>query len=365
MSTPAQKKPAGLGPAALPGASPGECGPLRQLWRWLDARWPGALLSAVVALAATFLSALHGGPQLLYALLLGVCFHYLSHEARTKSGIEWCARTLLRLGVGMLGARITAAQIAGLGWSTVLIVVAAVTTTILGGWWLARRLGLSDAQGVLSGGATAICGASAALALSAVLPRSREQDRFTVLVVATVTALSTLAMVLYPPLARWLHFEPRLAGLFLGGTIHDVAQVVGAGYTLGTATGDYATIVKLFRVALLTVVVVAVAAAFRHQAAPAGAAQGGRARRLAGLVPWFLWLFAALVAVNSAGGLPAALGERLGQASRACLVVAIAALGMKTSFAELARAGWRPFGLMLAETLWLAAFVLAALLVAG
>ncbi|MGV2480711.1 UNVERIFIED_CONTAM: putative sulfate exporter family transporter, partial [Salmonella enterica subsp. enterica serovar Weltevreden] len=92
-------------------------------------------------------------------------------DARAKPGIEFCARGVLRLGVGLLGARITATQIAGLGWTTALIVIAAVVTTLLCGTLLGRRLGLTRPQGVLSGGAVAICGASAALAISSVLPR--------------------------------------------------------------------------------------------------------------------------------------------------------------------------------------------------
>jgi uncharacterized integral membrane protein (TIGR00698 family) len=321
---------------------------------------PGTAVAALIALAATLVSNLHGGPQLLYALFFGVAFHYASHEPRIQPGIEWCSRTVLRLGVGLLGARITAAQIVALGWPTAATVIVAVIATIALGWTVAPRWGLSRAHGVLSGGAVAICGASAALAIAAVLPRSKDNDRFTLLVVVTVTALSTVAMVLYPLLAKALGLSPQQAGLFLGGTIHDVAQVVGAGYVLGPATGDAATIVKLFRVALLVIVVLVVGALFR----PDVQAQGPRRLRVAdlwALTPWFLWVFAAMVALNSLGALPAAAQSSLAQAARLCLVVAIAALGMKTSFADLAQAGWRPFVLIVAETLWLAALVLLAI----
>lgn len=322
---------------------------------------PGVALAGVLAMAATLVSVLHGGPQLLYALFFGIAFHYLSHEPRTRPGIEFCARTVLRLGVGLLGARITAMQIAGLGWSTALIVVAAVASTIFVGHALGRRLGLTRSQGILCGGAVAICGASAALAISAVLPREKDGERFTLFTVVAVTALSTLAMVVYPLIARMLELTPQQAGLFLGGTIHDVAQVVGAGYTLGTEAGDYATIVKLFRVAMLAVVVVAVSAAFKARRDEAAAAQGHAVTKQA-LVPWFLWLFVAMVVVNSAGGIGAPLQSALGDVSRGCLVAAIAALGMKTSFMQLARAGWRPLLLLAAETVWMAALVLGALL---
>ena len=226
---------------------------------------PGTLLAGVVAMAATLVSTLHGGPQLLYALFFGVAFHYLSSDPKAKPGIEFCSRNVLRLGVGLLGARITASQIAGLGWSTAAIVIAAVVTTLLVGYLLGKSLGLDRAHSVLSGGAVAICGASAALAISSVLPRTKESERFTLMVVVTVTVLSTVAMVVYPLIARALGLPPELAGLFLGGTIHDVAQVVGAGYMIDHATGDYATIVKLFRVSMLAVVVVVVSAMFKTE----------------------------------------------------------------------------------------------------
>jgi uncharacterized integral membrane protein (TIGR00698 family) len=319
---------------------------------------PGAALAGVIGLAASAVSQLHGGPTLLYALFFGVAFHYLSHEARTQPGIEFCARTVLRVGVGLLGARITLAQVAELGWATAGVVVLAVASTIALGWKLAPRLGLSVPQGVLSGGSVAVCGASAALAIAAVLPKSKEADRFTLMVVVTVTALSTVAMVLYPLLVKLLALDPRTAGFFLGATIHDVAQVVGAGYLVGPVAGDTATIVKLFRVALLVVVVALLALLFR----PADAAPASKQHlRWAGLVPWFLWMFVALALLNSLGGVGAGVQGVLAQASRACLVVAIAALGMKTSFAELARSGWPPLVLIGVETLWLAAFVLVAI----
>jgi uncharacterized integral membrane protein (TIGR00698 family) len=319
---------------------------------------PGSALAGLIALAATYVSDLHGGPQLLFALFFGVAFHYLSFEAKAKPGIEFCARGVLRLGVGLLGARITADQIIGLGWTTALIVIGAVVTTLLCGAWLSKKLHMTRAEGVLSGGSVAICGASAALAISAVLPRDKESDRFTLMVVVTVTVLSTIAMVIYPLIARAMSLPPELAGLFLGGTIHDVAQVVGAGYTIDQATGDYATIVKLFRVSMLAVVVVVVSAIFKTQREAIATAHNAKKPPL---VPWFLWLFVALVVINSLGGLPLVVQTQLVDFSRLCLVVAISALGLKTSFKQLANAGWRPFMLLLVETLWMAAFVLVAI----
>jgi uncharacterized integral membrane protein (TIGR00698 family) len=300
----------------------------------------------------------HGGPQLLYALLFGVAFHFLHADGRIRPGIELCTGTVLRLGVALLGTRITLEQIASLGWAAALTVVACVVSTIVVGIGLARRLGLNTAQGLLSGGATAVCGASAALAIAAVLPRTREQERFTLLVVVTVTALSTIAMLLYPLLAHALELSPAQAGLFLGGSIHDVAQVVGSGYLMGPDTGDNATVVKLFRVSMLALVVLAAAAAYRG----AGRAAGGAMARPLTLVPWFLWVFMALVLLQPLRLMPPAAPLWASELSRGCLVLAIAGLGVKTSFQALLETGWRPFVLLLAETVWLAAALLIAIL---
>jgi uncharacterized membrane protein YadS len=155
-----------------------------------------------------------------------------------------------------------------------------------------------------------------------------------------------------------LNSSPTLAGLFIGGTIHDVAQVVGAGHTLGPEAGDIATIVKLFRVAMLAVFVLALSLAFRT--AREQAAHGPAAARQP-LVPWFLWLFAAIVMLHSIGSQTAPVQQASGWGSRAGLVPVIAALGTKTGFMPLAQAGWRPIVLILVETLWVAALVLGTI----
>lgn len=328
----------------------------------LSAAWlrvPGLGLASVLALTATFVSSMYGGPQMLYALLIGIAFHHLNSDVKTKPGIEFCARSVLRFGVGLLGVRITASQISGLGWTTASIVILAVVSTIVLGFALARWFGMTSAQGVLSGGAVAICGASAALAISAVLPRTKDSERFTLMVVVSVTVLSTIAMVLYPLIAQFLKLPPEIAGLFIGGSIHDVAQVAGAGYMINQQTGDYAVIVKLFRVAMLAVVVIVLSALFRAQRQAAEKADLTKPQKL---VPWFLWLFIALVALNSAGSILVPVQESLNWLSRSCLVIAIVGLGMKTSFMELRSFGWRPLMMLLSETLWIASIVLILIL---
>ena len=320
--------------------------------RLIHAVYPGVLVAGTIALASTWLAQHYTAPVMLFALLFGMAFHFLHEEGRCVAGVEFTSRSVLRVGVGLLGVRITLGQIASLGPWPVATVIVGVATTIAFGFLAARRLGLTPMFGVLSGGAVAICGASAALAIASVLPKSETRERDTILTVVSVTALSTLAMILYPVFAVSIGLDHKQAGIFIGGTIHDVAQVVGAGYSISSETGDIATYVKLLRVAMLLPAVLAISfLAARH--GPPGA--GARAT-----LPMFLTGFAALVVLNSLGLLPPLVIAAANEASRWCLVAAIAALGMKTSFKALFAVGWRPVGLMIAETLWIGALVLFA-----
>ena len=318
--------------------------------------FPGVMACAVVAAAAGFLGQHYGAPVLLFALLLGMAMNFLSADGPCAPGIEFCARSVLRIGVALLGLRITFEQVVALGWGPVLMVVASVAITITLSMVVARALGFQSLFGLLTGGATAICGASAALALSAALPAHPLKERATLFTVIGVSALSTFAMVAYPMIVHALGLNPQQAGIFLGGTIHDVAQVVGAGYSLSTEAGDAATLVKLLRVAMLLPVIVLAALITRARSAADGTA--GTTQRPP-LLPGFAVAFAVLVAINSTGFVPQAVRAFGNEASRWFLVAAIAGIGMKTQLKELATVGFKPVALMIGETIFLAALALA------
>jgi len=322
--------------------------------QWVRRIFPGLLISATIAMASTFISDHHGGPVLLYALLIGMAFHFLSKDSVAAPGIAFAGGTVLRVGVALLGARISAGEIADLGFMPVAMVVVGVTTTIILGALLSRVLRLSTALGVLTGGSVAICGASAALAISTVLPRTKDRETNTLFTIIAVTTLSTIAMILYPLIAHTLTLPDYAAGILLGGTIHDVAQVVAAGHLISSDAETVATYVKLLRVAMLMPVVLILSVFFLGRS--------GRAamdRKLS--VPLFLLGFAAFAIFNSFSLIPAQLGDTMSTVSRWCLVCAISALGMKTALQEMAGVGWRPLLLTVAETLYLLLFVLLVL----
>lgn len=333
-------------------------GPLEQLGRLpaaVKAVYPGLLAAVTVALAAAWLSQHYAAPVMLFALLFGMTFNFLDEGGRCVAGIDFSSKTVLRLGVALLGARITAGQILSLGLAPIVMVVVGVSSTILLGAYAAHRLGLGRRFGVLSGGAVGICGASAALAIASVMPKDKDSERDAILAVVVVTALSTIAMITYPLLVAAAGLDHIHAGVFLGGTIHDVAQVVGAGYAISPQAGDIATYVKLLRVAMLLPAVFIIALAFGRQPQTSEASRAHRRPPF----PLFLLGFAALVAVNSLGWLPKPIQEGANEISRWCLVAAIAALGMKTSFKALLGVGWRPIALMVLETAWIGGLVMA------
>ncbi|MGH8785355.1 MAG: YeiH family protein [Cupriavidus necator] len=322
----------------------------------------GILVSVVVAVAAISLAGHYHVSPMLFALLLGMALNFLSTEGRCVPGIQFSATTLLRIGVALLGVRITVSQITALGAMPIAMVVLSVALTIGFGIVLARMLGYRNRFGVLTGGAVGICGASAAMAIAAVMPAHPEdnvKERATIFTVIGVSTLSTAAMVLYPMIVSALGFGSEHAGVFLGGTIHDVAQVVGAGYGMSKETGDIATIVKLLRVAMLLPVILVITLSYRkhHVAVPAGTKKPP-------LLPWFVVAFALMVAINSAGLIPAALQHALQTLSTWLLVVSMAAIGMKSHLKDIATVGFKPVVLMVSETAFLAILVAAVLLVA-
>jgi uncharacterized integral membrane protein (TIGR00698 family) len=260
------------------------------------------------------------------------------------------------VGVALLGARITLTQVAQLGVETGVLIAGALVLTIGIGVLLAKWLGRGRDEGILSGGAVAICGASAAMALASVLPQNKDNERFTLLTVVGVTVLSTVAMVLYPFLLTLMALPPAQMGIVLGGTIHDVAQVVAAGMMLGSEAGDTATVVKLFRVMCLMPVVLLVAMLYRKHP------EVKSADEQVPLVPGFLMAFIVLVLLASSGVLPTVAVQWATDLSRAMLVTAIAAAGLKTSFEDLLKLGWTPVLMLVGETVFIAAVVVSGVL---
>jgi uncharacterized integral membrane protein (TIGR00698 family) len=327
--------------------------PIDRLAELKQRYFPGLCVAVTIGIAATFLSQRYGAPAMLMGLLLGLAFNFLSEEPRVIPGIELAAKSLLRLGVALLGLRITFSDVLTLGWPPLLMVCSAVLLTIGFGIVMARLLGFSRRFGTLTGGSVAICGASAAMAISSVLPQSEQTKKDTLFTVISVTTLSTLAMVLYPMISHELGLTPAQAGLFLGGTIHDVAQVVGAGYSVSSEVGDLSTFVKLLRVAMLVPIVLMIGVVTRR-----AMASRGEVGSVSVGVPGFLIGFVVLFTLNSLGWIPALIVQPLADSASWLLLTAIAALGVRTSLKEILTLGLKPVLLVISETIFIVLLVL-------
>lgn len=315
---------------------------------------PGFAVSVVVAATAQFLSEHYGAPAMLMALLLGIAFHFLAEEGRCVPGIVLTSKTVLRIGVALLGARISVELLIGLGPKLIGLIVAGVILTILFGLLGARLLGRGWRFALLTGGSVAICGASAAMAIAAVLPKNEHSERNLIFTVLSVTVLSTIAMIAYPIITAALEFDDIAAGVFLGGTIHDVAQVVGAGFSVSNETGETATLIKLIRVTMLAPVVLVFSLLIRAYAEN-DASEGGKRPPL---MPFFVIMFLVLAAINSFGFIPAFAQSFLADVSKWALLVSIAAVGMKTSLKTIFDVGGQAIILIVAQTIFIAGFIL-------
>ena len=302
---------------------------------------PGLLVAALATLAAGFLADHYRAPLTLMALLIGLALNFLGSDARLEPGLAFASKTLLRIGIVLVGLRITVGEVADLGLWSLLAIVAIVASTLLAGVLAARALGFTAAFGVLAGGAVAICGASAALAFATLLGERRASRAQLTLVLVGISAMSAAAMFFYPILAHAIGFGDRAAGFMLGAAIHDVAQALGAGYSFSEPAGETSAVVKLTRVALLAPALAAVSLLL-------GRGEDGRASF--GL-PWFVLAFFAVAGVNSLGVIPAQAGALGGDIAAAMLACAVAATGIRSPMAELMTAGPRPLLVIAVPTL--------------
>lgn len=305
--------------------------------RWRDFL-PGVAVTAAAALAATWLADHYRAPLVLMGLLIGLALSFVSQDKRTHAGLDMLSQTALRIGVVLVGARITAMQLVDLGPLPFAMLVGIMLAVILITVATARWFGQDRLTGLLAGGATAICGASAALALYTLIGKDRiDQARFTLTLVG-ITVASAAAMSLYPILAEQLGLNDRQAGFLIGASIHDVAQTIGGGFSFSPEAGEVATIVKLTRVALLAPMLMLAALWLARQE------RGKENRtRIPLRLPWFITGFLALVAINSLVPIPAVARSGATAAAQALLLLAIVATAMKAQLALLLNQGWRSF----------------------
>lgn len=312
----------------------------------LDSLWPGLAICGVAAAAAAWLSEHYGFPIILLGLLVGLSLNFVSQDAKTHRGLDFASRTFLRLGIVVLGLQVSFAQIGAMGLAPFGALLVVMAATFAAGIVGARLSGQSRDAGILAGGATAICGASAALALYSVIGKDRLSQAQFALTLVSIAVASAIAMSVYPVLAAEFALSDRQAGFLIGASIHDVAQAIGGGFAFSDAAGSDATVVKLARVALLAPVVAVVSLVL----GPAAEASGRPIwRRLA--LPWFIVAFLLVVALNSLVAVPSQVASTALVASKVLLLLAVTATAMRSRMDLLLEMGWKAMVPVLSATL--------------
>jgi uncharacterized integral membrane protein (TIGR00698 family) len=333
----------------------------------------GILFVALFAAAVTRIAAVPaiaglGLSPLIVGIVAGAVYGNALRDGMPASwaaGVNFSARKLLRIAVAFFGLRVSLQEIAQVGLPGLAESVLVVVSTLAIGTWAGMKLMKLDRDtALLTAAGSAICGAAAVLAFESTL---QSKPHKSAMAVGSVVLFGTLSMFLYPVLfkAGWLHLDTVGAGLFFGGTIHEVAQVVGAASNVSPEATHIATIVKMTRVMLLVPVLLAVglwvnrpargAAAGGQSGAEAGAAAATQQapRKLA--IPWFALGFLGCVLLNSLHVMPQAATQTLNTLDTFALTMAMTALGIETRIAQIREAGPRALTTGLILYVWLIA----------
>lgn len=330
----------------------------------LSALLPGFLLAGAVAAGAFALRwlpvpAIATISPLMLAILLGMIVrNTIGTPDSAHPGLAACLRRPLRFGIVLLGLQLTLAQVLEVGGIGLLILIAAVAGTYLFTVAVGRALGVDAKLAQLIGVGTSICGASAVIAANTVV---RDRDGGVPYALAVVTLYGTIAMFSYPVLMHAFGLTPHAYGLWVGASVHEVAQVVAAGFAGGEDAGAFGTITKLTRVLLLAPMVLLLG----WHAARVARAAGGDEIHARPPTPWFVFGFLAMVGVASTGVVPAEARPGIVLTTQAILAFALAAVGLETDFRRIAARGWRALLLGGLATLFIAALSLALVVLAG
>ncbi|AQR69717.1 hypothetical protein BZG29_16325 [Janthinobacterium sp. LM6] len=326
---------------------------------------PGLLLSGVIAWGAIALGKLewmqsHGMSALTLAIMLGIVLGnsvYGRLAPTCGAGVAFSKQTLLRLGIILYGFRLTFQDIGQVGLAGIAIDALVLASTFGLAMFLGTRVfKLERNSAILIGAGSSICGAAAVMATEPVV-KGRSED--VTVAVSTVVVFGTIAIFLYPLLYRWnlgwhvLGATPTAFGVYIGSTVHEVAQVVAAGKSIGQEAANAAVIAKMVRVMMLAPFLVILSAVLARSKARSGNGGHDKAAKLA--IPWFAFIFIGVVAFNSLGLLPASMVATITEFDTALLAMAMAALGLTTHMSAIRRAGIKP--LLLAGLLfcWLIA----------
>lgn len=312
---------------------------------------PGFLLCASIGGVAAA-AAMWMGSGVVWALLMAMVLASIwQPPAMFTPGIAVAGKHVLRLGVALLGFQISAATLHVIDWTTLAILALSIALVLTAGWLLGPVLGLNRDLSLIAAASVAICGASAAAAFATILTRDDNAKCDAACTIGAVSVISMLAMLAYPMLSQILDLDASQAGVLLGGSIHEVAHAVAAGYAVDPATGEAATVTKLIRVAMLAPATMLIAFI--------GVSPARSAEARTPALPLFLVAFIIFALLAMSGVVPPSIERATVPLSRFCLLMAMAAIGLTLPWRNVLAYGWRPIVLLLVLSAFLLTIVAA------
>ncbi|MBZ9844542.1 YeiH family protein [Mesorhizobium sp. CA5] len=321
----------------------------------LDSAWngiiPGIVLVAMITAVAFSAHNVSGfalfSPMILAVVSGTIYSNVLGLPAHAKAGIAFSQKRLLRFAIVLLGFQLTFGQVSGIGLGGIGSVAATLGATFLFTVALGKLIGVDAKLAQLIAAGTSICGASAIVATN-IVTDARDED--VTYAVAAITLFGTTAMLGFPLLAPVFRLDQHAFGLWAGASIHEVAQVIGAGFQNGSQAGETATVAKLTRVAMLAPMVIALGVMARRGSSDASGARPP--------LPWFVAAFVAVVALNSLIAIPAQIHSTIALAAQIMLTMGLAAMGLQADISGLRSRGLRPLMLAFSAFIFIGCFSL-------
>ncbi|MBQ1786172.1 MAG: YeiH family putative sulfate export transporter [Turicibacter sp.] len=304
---------------------------------------PGLLLSLAIAIIATMLNQyVHLIGASVFALLLGMFINFFMKDTKKyKDGITFTSKKLLKVAIVLLGTSLSVSQIIHVGKYSLVVMVFTLAAAFGFGYFIGKIFNMNWKLSSLISAGTGICGGTAVATLSQVIDAD---DSDVAYAISATFIFDVIMVILFPIMGTALGLSDMAFGLWAGTAVNDTSSVVAAGYAYSDAAGDFATIVKLTRT--LSIIPVVLAFSYLNEKLKLknddGANLTHKKVNLKKIFPWFILLFLGAALLNSIGLIPATLSSSLATLSKFLMVMALAAIGLKTDIRDVKKSGPLP-----------------------
>ena len=304
---------------------------------------PGMLLSACVAAVAILLSSLIPGDIIgatVMALLVGMSLNPLLNKYKQfNAGVSYTGKIILRVGIVLMGVNMNFAEVLSVGKYSLFVMIFTMATAFGAGNLIGKMFGMNWKLTNLLSVSTAICGGSA---VAAVGPVIKAKDEDVAYAISSTFLFDILTVVVIPWIGIALGMSNMGYGLWVGTAVNDTSSVVAAGYAFSEFAGNTAVIVKLTRTLFIIPYVLIFSVITERLEAKSEGKNGQSSVNFKKIFPYFIILFLIVVALRSTGIIPSMLTPALSKTSKFCMVMALSAIGLKTSFGEIKNIGFKP-----------------------